>query len=79
MPAFFFNIPQGDHNMVENMNKLIKNVLSFTWFVFCAVVLTYGAALLSCTELVCARANLNYANFFLNKFIHVLNYRAIFI
>ena len=56
---------QGDHNTVENVNKLIKNLLSSTCFVFCVVFLTYAAALLSCTELVCARANLNRAIFFL--------------
>ena len=33
-------------------------------FVFCFVFLMYRAALLSCSELVCARANLNYAIFF---------------
>ena len=32
----------------------------YAWFVFCVVFLKYAAALLSCTELVCARANLNY-------------------
>ena len=55
--------------MVEKINKSIKNLLSFTWFVFCVVFLTYVAALLSCTELVCARANLNYTNFFLTVII----------
>ena len=57
--------PQGDHNIVENINKLIKDLLSFTWFVFCIVFLICAAALLSCTALVFARANLNYANLFL--------------
>ena len=52
-----------------HINKFIKNLLSFTWFVFCVIPLTYAAALLSCTELVCARANLNYAIFFLTIII----------
>ena len=28
-------VPHVDHNIVENMNKLIKKLLSFKWFVFC--------------------------------------------
>ena len=65
--SYFTGRPQT--NIVENINKLIKNLLLFTWFVFCVVFLTYAAALLSCTELGCARANLNYANFFLTVII----------
>ena len=26
--------PQRDHNIIENINKLTENLLSFTWFVF---------------------------------------------
>ena len=42
---------QGDHNIVEKINKLIKN--SFTWFVFCNVLLTvvYAGAMLSYVNL----------------------------
>ena len=57
-------VPQGDHNIVENINKLIKNLLSVKWFVFYLVFLTYAAAILLCAELVCARSDPNCAIFF---------------
>ena len=54
---------RGDHNIAENINKLIKNLTSFTWFVFGLIIFFFFYAMLSCPELACARGDLNYANF----------------